>query len=218
MNERTNNVKASVNCRTHNHPEPSVEAENSSLLRQIGRGDHRGFDALVDRYKNRLLAYIVYRVSDRHRAEDLTQEVFLRAFRATVRGKRLEPDGVAAWLFAIARNCVIDFLRSNGRKPVLLETELSPGEELPSRGPRSPEVIGPAEAAQRAEGRRRIERLLARLPEDQREVLVLRVFGGLTVAEIAESTGSSLSTAKSRMRYGLLKIRQMIQPSLGEKS
>jgi len=172
----------------------------------------------VNRYKNRLFAYIAHRVSDRHRAEDLTQEVFLRAFRATARGKVLQPDGIAAWLFTIARNCVIEFLRSSGRKPLRLETDLAPGERLPSRGGRSPGATDPAEAAERADGRQRIKRLLARLPEEQREVLALRVFGGLTVAEIAESTGCSPGTVKSRMRYGLLKIRRMIKPASGEKS
>jgi RNA polymerase sigma-70 factor (ECF subfamily) len=65
---------------------------------------------------------------------------------------------------------------------------------------------------QLADERRRIERLLARLPQDQGEVIALRVFGGLTLAEIAESTGRSLGTVKSRMRYGLLKVKQFMGP------
>jgi RNA polymerase sigma factor (sigma-70 family) len=205
----------SVTHRTSTHPQPSVEGEASSLLHQTGHDGHRGFDILVNRYKNRLFAYIVYRVSDRHRAEDLTQEVFLRAFRAAARGRPLQPDGTGAWLFTIARNCVIEFLRSRGRKPLRLETDLAADEQFPSRGSRPSEGVDPAEKAQQADERQRIEGLLARLPEGQREVLVLRVFGGLTVAEIAESTGCSLGTVKSRMRYGLLKIRRMIDPSTG---
>jgi RNA polymerase sigma-70 factor (ECF subfamily) len=211
-------ANVNVTPRASKHLEPPAEGETSSIPIQISQGDHRGFDSFVNRHKNRLFAYIRYRVADRHRAEDLTQEVFLRAFRAMARGKSLAASGIAAWLFTIARNCVIEFLRSSGRRPLLLEADLTAGKPLPSRWPRSTETADPAEEVQRADERRRIEGLLAKLPEEQREVLALRVFGGLTVSEIAESTGCSLNTVKSRLRYGLLKIRRMIEPLSGDLS
>lgn len=204
---------ASVTRRASRYPDPSPGGEASSPLGRTRQGDYAGFESFVDQYKNRLFAYIAHRVRDRHRAEDLTQEVFLRAFRATARGRSLDPAGMAAWLFTIARNCVIEFLRSSARRPLLLETELPAGQPLACQAGRSWEAADPAEKAQREDERRRIEGLLARLPEDQQGVLELRVFGGLTVAEIAESTGCSLGTVKSRMRYGLLKVRAMMAPS-----
>jgi RNA polymerase sigma factor (sigma-70 family) len=211
-------ANVNVTHRASEHRQSPPEGENSSILVQIGQGDHRRFDSFVNRHKNRLFAYILHRVADRHRSEDLTQEVFFRAFRAMARGKSPPESGIAAWLFTIARHCVIEFLRSSGRKPLLLEADLAARKPLPSRGHRSTDPSDPAEAVQRDDERRRIEGLLAKLPEDQREVLALRVFGGLTVLEIAESTGCSLNTVKSRLRYGLLKIRRMIEPLSGDLS
>lgn len=198
--------------------EPPPGAENSSILLRINRDDHRGFDSFVNQYKNRLFAYILHRVGDLHRSEDLTQEVFLRAFRSAAGGKPLVAGGAGAWLFTIARNCVIEFLRAHGRRPLVLEADLAAGKSLPARPRSSTCPADPSDALQRDDERRRIEGLLGKLPEDQREVLALRVFGGLTVAEIAESTGCSPNTVKSRLRYGLMKVRHMIEPLSGDLS
>jgi RNA polymerase sigma-70 factor (ECF subfamily) len=183
------------------------------IIHQIAQGNYTHFDLLVSRYKNRLFGYILHRIPDWHRAEDLVQEVFLRAFRAMTRKAAIRPDKVGAWLFTIARNCLAESFRSGGRKPLLLERELAAGGgPVPFPKPPGPDGHDPGAEMRLADERRRIESLLARLPEEQAEVIALRVFGELTLGEIAESTGRPLGTVKSRMRYGLLKIKQFMGP------
>src|SRR4051794_270796 len=94
------------------------ELSDAEVLRRIADGDPTPFDFLVDRYKHRLFSHIRRRINDPHRAEDLTQEVFLRLFRAA-RGRGYSPvqASVVTWLFTIANNCVIDHLRAESRRP-----------------------------------------------------------------------------------------------------
>ena len=94
-----------------------IAVEDAEILAEIARGDLRRFDALVDRYKCRLLSYIGHRVADRHHAEDLTQESFLRLFRAARSGGYSGQASVSTWLFTIAENCATDYLRASGRRP-----------------------------------------------------------------------------------------------------
>ncbi len=210
MNQHAEEIAAQT---APGRPEAPGDCQEAMILHQIAQGNYTDFDFFVSSYKNRLFAYILHRTPDWHRAEDLVQEVFLRAFRAMTRKVAVRPGEVAPWLFKIARNCVAESFRSGGRKPLLLERELAAGgRQVPFPEPPRPDVDDPGAQMQLADERRRIERLLARLPEDQGEVIALRVFGGLTLGEIAEATGRSLGTVKSRMRYGLLKVKQFMGP------
>jgi RNA polymerase sigma-70 factor, ECF subfamily len=186
---------------------PPIAVEDAAILDEIARGDPRRFDALVNRYKCRLINYIGHRVSDRHHAEDLAQESFLRLFRAA-RGRGYSGQAsVATWLFTIADNCATDFLRASGRHSLTLETDAAAGDE--SRNVLdycTSKAIDPAEAAARRESKHRAEALLDCLSDDQRRVVALKVLGGLKLAEVAAVVGCPLGTVKSRLLYGLRKI------------
>ncbi len=197
------------------HPpdQPPTAVEDAEILAEIARGDLRRFDALVDRYKCRLMSYIGHRVPDRHHAEDLTQESFLRLFRAARNGGYSGQASVSTWLFTIAGNCVTDYLRASGRRPLTLETDTAGGntDASPSRLDGRPSAVpDPAKAAAHRESQRRAEALLDCLPDEQRRVLTLKVLGGLTLAEVAAVVGCPLGTAKSRLLYGLRKIEAAI--------
>jgi len=157
--------------------------DDGTILAAVARGDLSGFDTFVDRYKRRLMGYVTQRIGDTHAAEDLVQEVFLKAFRIGSAGGRV-------------------------RRPAALASDLDAEQDQPgaidSSGSGDP---GPVEEAISAERQPRIHAILARLPEPQREVVTLRVFGELTFREIAEVTGAAMATVKSRMRYALVKIR-----------
>jgi RNA polymerase sigma-70 factor (ECF subfamily) len=186
-----------------------IAVEDAEILAEIARGDLRRFDALVDRYKCRLLSYIGHRVADRHHAEDLTQESFLRLFRAARSGGYSGQASVSTWLFTIAENCATDYLRASGRRPLTLATDTAGGntDGSPSMLDRRPTTdLDPAEAAARRESQRRAEALLDGLPDEQRRVVALKVLGGLTLAEIAAVVECPLGTVKSRLLYGLRKI------------
>ncbi len=189
--------------------EPCPVLDDGVVLAQIGRGNLLHFDAFVDRYKTRLLAYIHHRIDDIHRAEDITQEVFLRAFRTARRGAYRGGASAGAWLFVIARNCITDYLRACGRRTVVYQGDLADDDRLFTK------VHHPAQTESnprlsRIADRGGVEAILARLPEPQREVLALKVFSELTFAEIAEVVDCGLSTVKSRMRYAVAKVRELL--------
>ena len=184
--------------------------DDASILSAVGRGDVRVFDVLVDRHKDALFAYLRYRIGgDAHEAEDLLQEVFLRVFRSARRGEFAGRSAVKTWLFAVANNCITDHLRARRRRS---RVESAPGPSREWCGAGEGRIVAetPLDAAIEAESRQRVVWLLAQLPEPQREVVAMKVMGGLTFAEIAEATGCPVPTIKSRMRYGLSKIQRIL--------
>jgi RNA polymerase sigma-70 factor, ECF subfamily len=189
---------------------PDVE-----ILAEIARGDLERFDVLVDRYKVRLMSYLGHRVPDRHHAEDLVQEAFLRLFRAARNGGYSGQASVSTWLFTIADNCATDYLRASGRQPLTLESDTAARNDDSASvldGFCSPD-LDPAEAAAHRESQGRAEALLDCLPDEQRRVVALKVLGGLTLAEVAEVVGCPVGTAKSRLLYGLRKIEAALARS-----
>jgi len=184
-------------------PSPTVD-HDVEALRRIAQGDLTPFDGLVDRYKLRLFRHIRRRVADPHKAEDLTQEAFLRLFRAARAGRYRGEARVVTWLFTIAGNAVTDYLRGEFvRSAVRLVRE----DEEAAQDPR--------DAAAAREGESRVRRLLLELPENQRQVVELHVLDGLTFAEVAELTGCPASTVKSRLVYALRKLKRSMDESRG---
>jgi RNA polymerase sigma-70 factor (ECF subfamily) len=181
------------------------------LLGRIAAGEMGLFDAFVDRYKGRLFAYIRGRVADGHRAEDLTQEVFLRVFRAGPRHGYCadQQASVATWLFTIARNCITDDLRAHARQPVTLLDDV-PAATRANHPPQGKPGDDPQARAIGREDRHRLHSLLVELPVEQAEVVAMKVWGELTCAEIAEVTGAPLATVKSRLAYGLSKLARTL--------
>ncbi len=175
------------------------QQSDAAALERITRGDAGGFDGLVDRFKHQLFRHIRRRVNDPHRAEDLTQEVFLRLFRAAQAGGYSGQASVVTWLFTIVNNCVTDHLRAEGRRST-----------LPSERIKSDEQGSPISDATRRESDFRIRQLLDELPEAQRRVVELHVLDGLSFGEVAELVGCPIPTAKSRLVYGLRKLKQSL--------
>ncbi|MEZ6193692.1 MAG: sigma-70 family RNA polymerase sigma factor [Phycisphaerales bacterium] len=179
------------------------EDNDGALLARIAQGDMSGFEVLVDRYKARVFRFIHVRVGEWHTAQDLSQETFLRLFRAA-RGRRLDGRGtIAAWLFTIARHCTIDHLRHRSQRRTEHGSVEDGGhllEELASADP------GPPDRVSQRERVRVVRALLQELPAEQREVIELKTWAGLTFAQVAEVTGRPITTVKSQMAYGLNKL------------
>ncbi|MGB7158146.1 MAG: sigma-70 family RNA polymerase sigma factor [Tepidisphaeraceae bacterium] len=189
-------------------PPPALsthEADGAALAR-IASGDFAPFDKLVDRYKHRIFRHIRRRIADPHRAEDLTQEAFLRLFRAARAGRYTGRARVVTWLFAIAGNVVTDHLRAEGvRSSIRIVREQS-------------EPDDPLDAAAAREGESRMRRLLLELPEAQRTVVELHVLDGLTFADVAELVGCPVPTVKSRLVYALRKLKRLMGGPQGNES
>lgn len=177
---------------------------DGALLERLRRREPEAFRWLLDRYGGPLYSYLARRLRDPSAAEDLVGETLVRVLKHI---ERYEPRGrFSAWLFTIAHRLALDYsLRARNRP----EGGLG-GSAAEVREPVSAERGPEGEAAGR-ELRERLERALAALPEEQREVFFLREYGGLSFAEIADAMDCPLSTALARMRYAVLKLRRDLE-------
>lgn len=165
----------------------------------------REFEALVDAYLDRLVRYAAHRLGNIHDAEDVVQEVFVRAYTERVKCQAVARTG--PYLYRMVANACTDSIRR--RRGCMASIEDIEPEELCSN-----ERI-PSEAATVNEETRRAEELLQLLPENQAEVIRLRVFGELRLREIAETVGCPVDTVNSRLRYGFKKLRQIVSGKRG---
>lgn len=175
-------------------PEPDEET-----IRRLRERDPEAFRWLVDRYGGPLFTYLARRLQDRSAAEDLVAEVLLRVLRHIDRYQ--DRGRFSAWLFTIAHRLCLDHRDRRGAGNVVDTADVEPV---------SPEP-GPERGAASAQARETIERALAALPAEQREVFLLREYGGLTFAEISDALDCPLSTALARMRYAVLKLRRDLE-------
>ena len=175
-------------------------------------GDARAFEALVRRHRGPVFHFILRFTGQRARSEDLLQETWLKVVRSA---REYEPRArFTTWLYTIARNLCVDSARKEShRQAESLEAPANAqaaeggrplGEALPDGG------ASPERGAHAARLRPLLERALAELPEEQREVFVLREYSGIAFKEIAEVTGVSENTVKSRMRYALDGLRRRL--------
>jgi RNA polymerase sigma-70 factor (ECF subfamily) len=180
---------------------------DEQLMRRFQRGEARAFETLMRRHRTPIHSFLCRQVGDRARAEDLTQEAFLRVVKAR---HDWEPRAaVRTWLFTIARHLAADEGRRQVHRATAPLDAARPGERSPAERVPDP-ARRPDEAAGDAELRPRLEAALAGLPPEQREVFLLREHAGLSFPEIAEATGVNENTVKSRMRYALLGLRDRL--------
>lgn len=185
-------------------PEPRAP-ESAEAWDRIWPQSPREFEALVDSYLDRLVCYAARRLGNLHDAEDIVQEVFVRAYTERVKYRAVARTG--PYLYRMVANACTDSLRKRRSCPVSFE-DVGQGQSC------SNERI-PLEAAVMEEETRRAEDLLRLLPEDQAEVIRLRVFGELRLREIAETIGCPVDTVSSRLRYGFRKLRQIVSGKRG---
>ncbi len=177
-------------------------------------GDASAFEPLLRRHQGPIYRFLLRHVGDPATAEDLTQETFVRV----VNGRSSFRTGAVftTWVYTIARNLAIDELRRRRHRRHRSLDEPGRSSDGEAGRPLGETVIDPEarteEAASRSETRDVIASAVARLPEEQREVFVLREMGDLPFDEIAQVVGCNVNTVKSRMRYALERLRSAIEP------
>lgn len=176
-----------------------------TLIEQFRAGDDRAFDELMARYKRPIHSFVFRMIGDAAEAEDVSQDVFVRAWKA-FRGREFRPTHAAfsTWLFQVARNAALDCLRRRKRRPTEPLEVLDAKVGVAESGPNARD-----ESMSREIGDR-IAAAVARLPEDQRAVLVLSEYEGLSYAEIAGVMTCSVKSVESR----LYRARQFLRGQL----
>lgn len=187
---------------------PSEQASDEELMLRYAGGDLTAFETLVKRHERQLFHYIRRSCQRPELAEELLQETFLRVVRHA--GSYQPTAKFSTWVYTIARNLCIDRARRQ-RGPAEVSLNAAPGAD-----PDAPALIDrladPQASAsnvdyQRQTFRQRLLDALDQLPEEQREVFILREFSGLKFHEIAQTVGCKVPTVKSRMRYALEALR-----------
>ncbi len=181
------------------------------LLQRIAAHDTAAVAELYDRYCRLLFGLILRIVRDREEAEDILQEVFIRVWsRAATYDARMV--GPLPWLVRVARNCAIDRLRARRVRATVDARAIgldAVEATVPAAGIQTPET-----AVLDAERRRRLTDVLSGLPADQRQLIEAAFFEGYTHSELAQRFGLPLGTVKTRIRAGMIAMRQQMEHAL----
>ncbi|NNF19178.1 MAG: sigma-70 family RNA polymerase sigma factor [Flavobacteriaceae bacterium] len=180
--------------------------DDSVLVRDYISGDEHALEILIRRHNQRITSFIYSKVMDRDIAEDIFQDTFIKVINTLKKGNYSEEGKFLPWVMRIAHNLIIDFFRKNKRMPKFEGSDdfnifsVIGDEDLNAEGMIIKEQVDSD-----------LELLIDELPEDQKEVLVMRIYRDMSFKEISENTGVSINTALGRMRYALINLRKIIQ-------
>jgi RNA polymerase sigma factor (sigma-70 family) len=186
-----------------------AQETDENLMLRFGRGEAAAFEFLYRRHESRVFRYLRRNVKDEAAANDLMQEVWF----AVVRGAaNYRPSAkFTTWLFTIAHNRTVDMIRANHRLQSLdAGDDADPEASSPLERLADSAKLEPLARVQSQDEAAALLSAVAQLPDEQRSAFLLQAEGDLSLEEIAEATGSSFETVKSRLRYARAKLRQLL--------
>lgn len=178
---------------------------DKALIRQYLDGKESAFDILLNRYKGRVFSYILFTIKDSTLANDIFQETFMKVIRTLKKGGYNEEGKFLPWVNRIAHNLIIDHFRRKQKYPT---TNGGPDFDIF-------DIIADGNASIEEETIKDqilsdVKKLIHKLPDDQKEVLMMRMYFDMSFKEISERTNVSINTALGRMRYALINLRKMV--------
>lgn len=183
-----------------------TQATDTQLVQAFQQGNNQALEVLVNRHKDRIFTSINILVKDTYLAEDLFQEVFIKIID-TLRSNRYNDEGkFLPWALRIAHNLCVDHFRKVKRTPTIKTSDDQDIFEVLNFSEE-----GADKTMMKSQSHDLVRRMLDLLPEEQREVIVLRHYADLSFKEIALMTNTSINTALGRMRYGLINMRKIME-------
>lgn len=179
---------------------------DAQLVSNYIRGDESALEVLVTRHKQRIYSFIYSKVFDRDISEDIFQDTFIKVIKTLKRGKYNEEGKFLPWVMRIAHNLVIDHFRKNSRMP-----KFDNSGDFNIFSVISDNSLNAEKSIIKGQVEEDVRRLIDELPEDQKEVLIMRMYKDMSFKEISERTGVSINTALGRMRYALINMRKVIE-------
>jgi RNA polymerase sigma-70 factor (ECF subfamily) len=179
-------------------------ASDFQLIQEFRNGNEKGLEVLIGKYKEKIFSSIFFLVKDKYLAEDLFQDTFIKVIDSIRDNSYTEEGKFLAFAIRIAHNICVDYFRKVKRVQVINTPDNDFFEVFTSSDSSADQNIIQFQTGDR------LKQLLNKLPEDQREVIVLRHFADLSFKEIAEMTQCSINTALGRMRYALTNLRKML--------
>jgi RNA polymerase sigma factor (sigma-70 family) len=181
------------------------EPTDAFLVNEYISGSEIALEKLINRHKLRIFNFIKSKVLDRDTAEDIFQDTFIKVIKTLKSGVYNEEGKFLPWVMRISHNLVIDFFRKNNRIPTIENndeydffkgiSDTTPNVEMTLF---QDQIISD------------LQKLVQELPEDQKEVLVMRLYRDMSFKEIAENTNVSINTALGRMRYAIINLRKLV--------
>ncbi|MFC4001722.1 sigma-70 family RNA polymerase sigma factor [Prauserella oleivorans] len=204
-------------ARAHRHDSVSeadaATAENWELVRAAQRGDTAAFGRLYDRYVDGVYRYVLLRVGDRHLAEDVTSETFLRALRR-ITSISYQGRDVGAWFTTIARNLVLDHVKSSRFRLEIVTDEVTDSGAVPLGNGTGHGAPGPEQQVISKNTNDELLRCIADLGDDQRECIILRFIQGFSVAETARIMERNEGAVKALQHRAVRRLAKLLPTGL----
>ncbi|HNY15731.1 MAG TPA: sigma-70 family RNA polymerase sigma factor [Bacteroidales bacterium] len=177
------------------------------LIQRFIKGEQSCFDQIIHRHKNKVFAYISMYIRDQALAEDLFQDTFMKVIQSVRTGKYQDNGKFLSWVMRIAHNLIIDHFRRIKQMNTVsnddYESDLFNSKKLADANVED-DII-------RRQIQKDVRKMITMLPDDQREVVILRHYAGLSFKEIADITDVSINTALGRVRYALINMRKLME-------
>ncbi|MFI1743897.1 RNA polymerase sigma factor [Thalassobellus sediminis] len=178
---------------------------DATLVSIYIKGNESALEQLIVRHKQKIYSFIYSKVYDKDVAEDIFQDTFIKVIRTLKRGTYNEEGKFLPWVMRISHNLVIDFFRKNNRMP-----KFDNAGDFNIFSVLSDTSLNAEKTIIKEQVENDVRRLVDELPEDQREVLLMRIYNDMSFKEISDRTGVSINTALGRMRYALINLRKII--------
>lgn len=183
-----------------------LQIKDSQLVQQYTSGNEKAIETLIKRHNARLTGFIYSKVGDRELTEDIFQDTFMKVIRTLKRGAYNEEGKFLPWVMRIAHNLIIDHFRKNNRMPMYGGTESFNIFSL-----MGDERLNAEKQLIKNQIDEDLVSMIKQLPEDQQEVLQMRIYKDMSFKEISDNTGVSINTALGRMRYALINLRKLVE-------
>lgn len=183
----------------------TIQTPDALLVKKYVSGDENALSVLIQRHQSKIFGFIYSKLPDRDLADDIFQDTFVKVIKTLKSNSYNEEGKFLPWVMRIASNLIIDHFRRNKKMPMLRETEeFSIFCILKDSSPNIEKQMITSQVEDD------LRKIIKELPEDQQEVLMMRIYQDLSFKEISDLTGVSINTALGRMRYALMNIRKVI--------
>ncbi len=187
------------------HSNQSSQLSDALLISNYLNGSEYALEQLINRHQLQIFNFINSKINDRDTSEDLFQDTFIKVIRTLKSGAYNEEGKFLPWVMRIAHNLVIDHFRKSNRIPTLGNKEdFDIFQFISDNSPNAESILVQEQVL------KDLQKLIQELPEDQKEVLVMRLYRDMSFKEIAENTNVSINTALGRMRYAIINLRKLI--------
>ena len=183
----------------------NVQTHDALLVKEYVAGNETALATLINRHQSKIYGFIYSKISDRDVSDDIFQDTFIKVIKTLKSNSYNEEGKFLPWVMRIAHNLIIDHFRRNKKMPLFRETEEFSIFSIMTDNSLTIENQMISDQVEKD-----LRKIIEELPEDQKEVLVMRIYQDLSFKEISELTGVSINTALGRMRYALMNLRKVI--------